>query len=303
VKDAAQLSHKTYERTLENRRVNKLLLGLVPVLMLMNELPSRAADLSTLPVYKSPAVSPGSTDHTWTGFYVGVNAGYGWGASELATTTALVPNGYFLEPSVAQIAAAGSATVHPSGFVGGFQGGYNVQISQSLVGFEVEFDSFHITASRTVPTVYQAAPPFAFTLHGSTSTDWLFTARPRIGWVSNNFLAYATGGIALTSLRTDNSFGDNFVGPPPSGAMESANAAGVKLGWTIGAGVEYAFLDHWSIKGEYLYADFGSVSTAGVLGLSPAYVALFPGGIVGNPFSHTADLRTSIARLGLNYRF
>ena len=104
----------------------------------------------------------------------------------------------------------------------------------------------------------------------------------------------------MTSLKVGNNFGDNcaaFCGLTPNfGGL--SNASTTKTGYAVGGGGEWAFNPHWSVKGEYLYVDFGNVSTT-------LTTNTFPAGFitVGNTMTTSAKLNASIARLGLNYKF
>jgi outer membrane immunogenic protein len=87
-------------------------------------------------------------------------------------------------------------------------------------------------------------------------------------------LPYATGGAA---------FGDITVNTPAGGSQ-----AQNKVGWTAGAGVEYAFTgSRWSTKLEYLYVNLGSATC------DAAHCGV----------STSADFKANVVRLGLNYRF
>ena len=72
------------------------------------------------------------------------------------------------------------------------------------------------------------------------------------------------------------------------------NASQTHTGWTIGAGVEWAFLNNWSVKLEYDFYDFGSrqVSFVGSAGLFPQVVV--PANV---------DQRIHTVKFGINYRF
>ena len=86
-------------------------------------------------------------------------------------------------------------------------------------------------------------------------------------------------------------FTDTF-GP----ARESAAISTTRYGWTAGAGGEYALMNGWSIKAEYLYVDLGRASTTSTNLVTPTP---FP----ANVFTHTVDLRSNIGRVGINYKF
>ncbi len=59
-------------------------------------------------------------------------------------------------------------------------------------------------------------------------------------------------------------------------------------GWTVGAGLEWGFTDHWSAKIEYLYVDLGD----GNLRAGSTNFNFQPTGLTDN-----------IVRAGVNYRF
>jgi outer membrane immunogenic protein len=106
-------------------------------------------------------------------------------------------------------------------------------------------------------------------------------------------LLYATGGLALTDLSVSDTFSDNNV---LGAAVGGSATTKLKAGWTAGAGLEYALSRNWSVRGEYLYVDLGSVSTT-----STVTNAGFPG--LTNPLSITGKVTANIARAALNYRF
>jgi outer membrane immunogenic protein len=240
-----------------------------------------AADLARGPVYQAPI-------YNWQGFYVGGNVGYAWGSSDV-TTIATGLGTYFEPTSLPVVNTSGIGTINPSGFAGGAQAGFNWQISSLILGFELDFNAFSTTDSRSVSAAYPCCPPFTFTIFQKVSTNWLFTARPRVGYAMNNWLLYATGGLAVTKLNYTNTFTDTI------GATESGSVSKTQAGWTIGGGVEVAWTSNWTAKAEYLFADFGSVSSTGTLLHAPSGQTA--------PFAHTADFEAHIVRVGINYRF
>ena len=145
--------------------------------------------------------------------------------------------------------------------------------------------------SATGSAIYPCCAPTGFTVNSSVSSDWLITLRPRVGIAANNWLVYVTGGLAVANLKGDFSFTDTFAG-----ATESASISKTKAGWTVGVGTEYALMNGWSVKAEYLYVDLGSENTT-----SRNLVAGAPH--PENVFSHSVDLRSNIVRGGLNYKF
>ena len=75
------------------------------------------------------------------------------------------------------------------------------------------------------------------------------SVRSRLGWAFDRWLVYATGGWAIADIRTD--YG--FPGATPFHREERTRTNG----WTVGGGIEYAFLNNWSFRAEYRFTDFG----------------------------------------------
>jgi outer membrane immunogenic protein len=196
--------------------------------------PSFAADLPR-PAYKAPAyVAP---VWTWSGFYVGVNGGYGFGNADF-----------------------GAADVDTRGWLGGGTVGFNLQTGSWVWGVEGDFDYSTISGECGGGAC-------------STRLNWLATARGRIGYAFDRFLPYFTGGAAISEVRMR-----------PAGGPVSHDT---QVGWTVGGGLEWAFLGNLSAKIEYLYVDLGSAEcTGGACG----------GGV-------DVDHTTHLIRAGLNYRF
>jgi outer membrane immunogenic protein len=250
-----------------------------------------AADIpAKAPVYKAPVVAA----FNWAGWYAGLNAGGAWGHSDPSTSTVFSPAGYFAATSVTAIGVAGQQRAKTSGFTGGGQLGYNWQWGNTVFGLETDFEYFRQNGSATSGAVYPCCAPTAFTINSSVTTDWLFTARPRLGWAVNNWLFYVTGGLALTELKGNFTFTDTFAT-----ALETASVSKTKAGWTVGGGVEAGLWGNWTAKVEYLYVDFGSTSATSSNLTAFAPPIAFP----ANVFAHSLDLRSNIVRFGLNYKF
>jgi len=225
--------------------------------------------------------------YDWTGTYAGVNLGGATGSSDLKTSVG--ESNYFDTDNIAPFNGTGSTTVHPSGFVGGGQIGYNKQTDHIVYGIEGDFDALDLSASKgKTATYFDNADQY--TINQSTKTTWLATVRPRVGYANGNSLVYATAGVAFTDVSAHASFSDGFDG------VESASKKSTETGYVLGAGVAYALQGNWSISGEYLYANFGKVSYSGVIG-GPD-VSEFPGTL-----NHSANLSANLFRVALNYKF
>lgn len=235
-----------------------------------------------------------SANTDWTGFYIGVNAGHANGSADVTTSTVYSGSGYFDTTSVPAIAAAGNGELSPSGFVGGVTGGYNWQHGAAVFGLEADYDSLNADDDRVAGSEYPCCASTSFSVMQTTKADDLFTLRGRVGIASGHSLLYITAGWAQAKIKVQDSFNDTFAG-----AQESFRGSQTKSDWIYGVGYEHAIGDRWSIKAEYLHADFGTVT--GVSNNLTAYSPTenFP----DNPFTHSSDLELNMFRLGVNYRF
>ena len=194
----------------------------------------------------------------------------------------------------AAVSAAASPSLRPSGFTGGGQAGYNWQTGAMVLGVEADIEAFRLRASTigtfqfpsTLPGGLGGAPSF-FTPASSVSTDWLSTGRGRLGWANDHWLLYATGGVAVTNASVNQTIALQVP------FVWNASASSTRVGWTVGAGFEYAMTRNWSVKGEYLYLDFGNLNGVGVL--TPAFA--------GFVYTNSTHLTANIARVGVNYHF
>lgn len=257
--------------------MKKVALGIAAVLALIGT-PALAADMA---VKAPPPASPSAW--SWTGFYIGGNAGGAWGNFDPQSTTTFV--GLLIAPDVSIFNAAGlSQSIKPSGFTGGFEAGYNWQFNSAVLGIEADIEALNLKGSSTVNSAFLG--PIPFTISSSASTHWLETTRARLGFAAGSWLFYATGGAAFTTLKANFGFVDTI---PES---ESASLSTTKAGYTVGGGVQAALWQKWSVKAEYLYVDFARVSIVAGWSDAPAQATV-----------NSIDLRASIVRLGLDYRF
>ncbi|MDR3468126.1 MAG: outer membrane beta-barrel protein [Xanthobacteraceae bacterium] len=269
-----------------------------------------AAALPAMMVGQAMAAPP-SPAYNWSGFYVGGNAGGGWGHSTANTTAncnqllfdgpynAYVCASDFVTQNGPLFNAVGAGTIDSTGFTGGAQVGYNLQYQGLVFGLETDFGAFQLRGqtqhSGDSSGFFGASNPSVFTITNSVSTDWLYTLRGRVGApVLPNLLLYATGGLAVTRVGINTTYGDTSTFLTPTGAA-NYGASGVRTGWTIGAGVEWGFASQWSAKVEYLYLNFGSMSVSGLLQAA--------GSGYRQGLSTTTDLTAQIARVGINRHF
>ena len=253
----------------------------------------------------SPSFADGAV-HNFAGAYIGLNAGAAWGSSRYATdpgcladptADAVFCNGA-PDPSAVNgdaVAASGTGDLSSSGFTGGIEGGYSWQTGNVVYGGEGDFGAFDLGASTSPTGIF----PFVFAgtsyaLTESMSTNWLATLRGRLGYTATpELLLYATGGLAFTDFKFSSGYSDNAISVLFPGGTGFGKKSGVAAGWTVGGGGEWLLDGNWSIKAEYLYLDFGSMTVAVPVSNTAAFA---------QTMQVEADLSAQVARVGINYR-
>lgn len=167
--------------------------------------------------------------YDWTGPYVGIVGGYGWGDFESSST-----------PATHELTDFDNPLDDANGITLGGTLGFNYQVNNIVWGLEADVSWSDINDDFVDPEPEWHA-----------DLDWMATIRPRVGLAFDRVLPYITGGLAIGGIELD-AF-DNFGPPGPS-----TNDSNTHFGWTIGGGVEFAATDSISIKGEYNYVDFGN---------------------------------------------
>ncbi len=222
--------------------------------MIIAVLPFASAHAADLGARVQPPVVAAA--YNWSGFYAGLNAGGAWGHSNMSTaTTDDLPFGGFFGNNTALFNAMGTQRASSSGFTGGGQVGFNWQAGNTILGIETDFQSFRQNANSTASFALPVPVfgPIPYTISQSISTDWLWTLRPRVGFAIDNWLLYATGGIAVADVKAN-----SLVASPDT--VEASAWSKTRVGWTAGAGVEVALNRAWSVKAEYLYVDLGNAT-------------------------------------------
>jgi outer membrane immunogenic protein len=258
----------------------------VVALALAVPLAAQAADLRLKAPIKAPPPPPPAW--SWSGFYGGVNGGYGWGDDPVSFSAANAAAAVYFTGA----AVPGGVNTKSAGGLFGVQLGYNWQMTPQFVfGFETDFDWADIDGAGSVATTAAGFAPF--TTSASQTLSWLGTARGRLGVTFDRALIYATGGLAYgrTSLSTSIV---GLVGGAcgPAGLCAGASSAGWQTGWTVGGGIEWGITPALSLKAEYLHYDLGSRS-----------LVQFDPTIPGTLFASSANFSGDIVRAGLNYRF
>jgi outer membrane immunogenic protein len=240
---------------------------------------AQAADMAV----KAPAyVAP----FTWTGVYLGINAGYGTGTSDgtaYCTNPAGVVGGTGCSPSV------GSGLSPSGGFVGGQIGG-NYQTGMFVWGVEADIQVSHINDSNTLtqPCCFPVFTPPNGVFTRAQNLDWFGTVRGRLGLaIWDRTLIYGTGGL----MYGEEVVNSNLTFPA---VTYQATSSGTHSGWIGGGGIEYAFTNNLSAKLEGLYFDMGSETITA--GPNPKTALVFP---ETTSFSY----KGALVRLGANLKF
>jgi len=260
---------------------------------------AQAADLPTRKEAPAPVFVP--PPFTWTGFYVGANIGGIWSSGSRSLT--------FFNPASAVFLSGyepGGLGSNNSGVIGGGQAGYNWQTGAFVLGVETDFDGTSLGKSTNFNSL-----PFAGTgiptgilgdslfVHAKANLDWLGTTRARLGYVAtpdNRLMIYATGGVAYAGGTANFSVFD-----ARNDFFLSGNPSSSRVGWTVGAGAEYALTNNWTIRGEYLYVDLGSNSFSTPAATFP--VASNLAGFDGLYATGKINYNASIFRAAVNYKF
>lgn len=196
------------------------------------------ASAADLPRNKKPAVAPlpAIAQMSFTGFYVGLNGGFGQSKFK---------------------SGAGGKVVGNGGLVGGTVG-YNMQLPNNVV-VGLEGDLAWAQMKKTKSFVSAAGVNTATDVVKG-ETNMFGTLRGRAGYAVNGWLMpYVTGGLAVTQGKLS----DRFTLTSPAGAVLAATSdskSKTRMGWTVGGGAEALLTQNVSVKAEYLYADFGKTA-------------------------------------------
>lgn len=249
--------------------------GMVSVALFVGVLSAQAADLA--PAYKAPPPAV-AVPYNWTGFYVGLNGGYGWGGSfRNRTDTTTISGASSYDAGI----AAGNSGVF------GAQLGFNKQFSHFVVSLETDLDWANFTGSRTDTWCTPSTCGYTARTTTDAKLDWLGTTRGRVGYAFENgtLLPYVTGGIAYGGITT------SMIDHCPT-CTSSSLTHNFGVGWAAGAGVEWAALASMpdlTLRVEYLHID--------LQGPRYDYAA------AGISVSNKTGVAANIVRAGLNYHF
>jgi outer membrane immunogenic protein len=269
-----------------------------------------AAVAADLPLKAPPmAQVPNST---WTGFYLGGNAGYG-GIDPTASFTPNDPLSASITCGLSGYAGGGCppATAFTiRGALAGVQAGYNIQMNQAfLIGLEADYDWSQIRGIGYSNFGLDFSPS---TFHAGEEVTYFGTIRGRLGYLPvSKVLLFATGGLAYGQVQQTVGL-DSGQGGISIGGGNGYNCSGgpncffgssshTSIGWTAGAGFEYALSSNLRFKAEYLFVDLGGGQVVNVVAQSAGSVSP-----PAAPSSFTAaygSVSFQVLRAGINVAF
>ena len=252
---------------------------------------TQSASAADLP-YKAPPMVPAAVKaFSWTGCYIGANAGWGRADYDLSSTGV----GNINANAEAVMAVVGSGSMSNDGFTGGGQIGCNWQLNSPwVIGVEGDIDWTDASASRDTGLV----PVNAFSGRSidDVKMNWVSTIRGRVGWAFDRVLVYGTVGAAFTSLDITKNFSWTFIdGCTLLNGVNDCHVGGTNStlwGWTVGGGAEWAFDNHWSVKAEYLWMEFQDATYYTTNANIPNQFA-----------NHSVSPTYQRAVVGINYKF
>jgi outer membrane immunogenic protein len=253
--------------------------------LLTQTVSANAADLPQRPTPTLPA--------PWTGFYVGVTAGFSGARAE----SVLSPSAAFLtvNPSPQMfdfIAGAGSMTIRPNGFNGGLQLGYRAQLQRLVVGGVLDATYLRLNGSSATGLLLMPDGTSSLSVSQSASLAYMASMRATVGIPIDNVQPYVTGGIAIGSAQLhQQTIALNVTNAPGPCVCWSADSSRTLTGWVVGGGLEYAVNTRVSFKAEYLYTGLGSLQL---------FASGTPNGLIGFDLTHTARFTHQSLRVGLN---
>ncbi|MFT4078140.1 outer membrane protein [Rhodomicrobium sp.] len=234
---------------------------------------AQSADLS----YKDEIRPAQEAPLGWTGLYVGVHGGYAAGRNEWRD---------FSDPLYPWYVVPGIDTKYDiDGALAGGQIGYNWQINRTVIGVEADAAWADIDGQGKGGafggSCLQSSDPC------TTKIDALGTIAGRVGVTFDHALLYAKGGVAWAHAK----YTAGYTVPLDPGYNYSGKEEETRWGWTVGAGLEYAFTSNLSAKVEYNYVDLGDDRVKIFYPTESTFAA-----------SGKSDETLHVVKIGLNYR-
>lgn len=203
--------------------------------------PATAADLPERTYVPAPVMTPVPV-YNWTGLYVGLNAGYGFGQQ---TPLSLISSDF------------SGFNYNANGFLGGVTAGAQIQSGRVVLGLETDIDWTNTKGSGSGPISFLGTVQGTATLASTLSS--ITTLRARVGYAADNWLFYGTGGVAVTNENWTVTTATFTCGS--AGFLPCASRDDLHLGLAAGGGIEYGITPNMSAKVEYMWIGAGATNT------------------------------------------
>jgi len=229
---------------------------------------SSAAIAADMPV--KAVAPPAPVDPGWTGFYIGLNGGWGWGKSKYeagnGSANAFLTIGQveYLVPGNTFGGLPGTEASHNiNGGLFGGHFGYNVQVGSFVVGFEasVAWSDIRGSTGDVDLATLLIAPGVTYRSEGfmTSKLNWLATATPRIGIApSSSWMIYVKGGLAAGQMDFH---AERTGSGPNAGSFWDDRLQ--RVGYTVGGGLEFALTRNWIFGVEANYVNLGRQHSGG----------------------------------------
>jgi outer membrane immunogenic protein len=252
---AGQRCAKNFFGRLQMSQLAKRTICVAATVLLTSSL-ATAADLPSRP---APTAYVAVPTYNWTGIYLGISGGYAFGRS--------APMGLYSS-------SFSAFEYDANGWLFGLTAGAQIQSGHVVLGLEADINWANLSGSASGPIRYNGAQIGTATL--SSEVNSISTARARVGYAANNWLLYATGGLAITKETSNLTSSVGFVcGTGAANSPPCTSPSDLHVGVAAGAGFEYGFTPNLSSKFEYIWVGAGASNT----------------------------FKASMLRAGLNYRF
>jgi outer membrane immunogenic protein len=227
-----------------------------------------------------PAPGRGQQSFDWSGSYIGIHLGYGWGESDFVDDAYNGVGSYY--PPV-------KWEVDTGGLMAGLSAGRNWHRNRMVFGIEGEIGYLNLSDQTLQPGL--DPDDFPYDAYGTVDDDWYGGLSVRLGYALDRALLYVKVGAVYSASELG--FLDTCTEAPCGNSMADATE---KAGWgyQLGIGVERAVSDRWTFKAEYAHLDFGDTTIRG-RGIG--------GGFDGMAYRILSDLTVQTVRVGVNYAF
>ncbi|QIG51626.1 porin family protein [Nordella sp. HKS 07] len=212
-----------------------------------------AGTASVLMIGSAQAADIIEPPYDWTGPYVGLQGGYGWGENDVkpdvdvltqAPPPVLFSSIFDTDDEDVILDPSQHGQIGIDGWLGGAHAGYNWEVNSFLVGLEGDIEFADLSGQTDVFLTDGATDPIG---EAKKDIDWLGSLRLRLGYAMDRSLIYLTGGLAVGGVEM------KFR----SDVLNDESGSDTQWGWTLGGGFEYAFTDELSGSIEYRYTDLG----------------------------------------------